>query len=261
MEIIDFVRGYWIFLFLIYCFIIAKLYFNITPILSNYYSEERIEWNEKINPEKLYIYMVLFLFASFLIWQTYQYYVDDKLIDNANYLFEIFTNFLVGTIGLVGVGVFIEKKMRTPSKKYLKTDYLFCDVENIQQNTLLADNKISKGVLNLNSSSVDKINKVNLEDFNILELEVFKDSENFRIEGNKIVFLRIGGKKKMKDRKYLLSVLDKEFRGEFSQIDKDDLKRIKEVVSFINKNFDFKCEKRPQENDYNDKNFKDWLKK
>lgn len=117
-----------------------------------------------------------------------------------------------------------------------------------------------KDYLKLKESAItDEI--LDLQSIDSLNFEEFNDFENFRREGTKTVLLKRGGRKKLKDRQYLLYILDKKFGGHFSKIEKDDLKKIKEVVIFINKHIIFKCEKCPDENEYNAKNFKDWLEK
>jgi CDP-diglyceride synthetase len=142
METVEIITGYWVILFLFYLFIVGRLFFIITPILSIYYFEEKIEWNEKINPEKLKIYLILFLLASFLIWFSYQPLIKPKS------LFDIWCTFIVGTVGLAGIYLVIENKIRTPSKKYLNNSsskindiQLGSNVINKQNNILLADIK------------------------------------------------------------------------------------------------------------------------
>ena len=142
METVEIITGYWVILFLFYLFIVGRLFFIITPILSIYYFEEKIEWNEKINPEKLKIYLILFLLASFLIWFSYQPLIKPKS------LFDIWSTFIVGTVGLAGICFFIENKIRTPSKKYLNNCsneindiQLVSNAINEQNNILLEDVK------------------------------------------------------------------------------------------------------------------------
>lgn len=118
-----------------------------------------------------------------------------------------------------------------------------------------------KDYLKLKELETIKDEVLDLENIESLDIEEFNDLKNFRRDGNKTVLLKRGERKKLKDRLYLLSVLDKRYGGHFSRIEIDDLKKIKDVVFFINKHIIFKCEKCPDENEYNDKNFKDWLKK
>ncbi len=167
--------------------------------------------------------------------------------------YDLWGSFLIATTGLILVHVYMKKTIRTPSMNYLKWDYLFYHEKEIEKKILLENNDVH------NNSELVKNEKVDFNNLKILNLDLFKDEAIFRIKENKIVYLKIGGKKRMKDRKYLMSALDKELNGQFAEIDKTDLNRIKEVVLFINKFFDFKCENYPDENAYNEKNFKDWL--
>lgn len=248
MGTVEIITGFWMSISLLYFFILARVYFNVFPVFFNYYFVEKFEWNEKINPEKLKIYLILILLSSFLIWFCYQPFIKPKS------LIDIWSTFFIGFIGLTGICFFIENKIRTPSKKYLKTKCMFYTDEIIEQNILLEINE------ELNNSKLVEEEILDFNNLQILDFDLFKDQASFRKEGNKIVLLKIGGKKKMKDRMYLLSVLNKELDGQFSQICRDDLKRIKKVVFFINKFIVFKCENYPDENNYSEKNFKDWLK-
>lgn len=254
METVEIIAGCWEILFLFYLLIVGRLSYIISPVLYTYYLDEKIEWNEKINPVKLKIYLILFLLASSLIWFSYQSFIVPKP------LFDIWITFIVDSVALAGIYFFIENKIRTPSKTYFKFEYVMYTDENVERNMFLEKKDKCQAKFNLKKSTLHEKDSLDLNELQILDLDVFQDSLNFRKEGNKIILLKIGGKKKMKDRRFLLSILDKEFENKFSQIEINDLKRIREVVLFINKHVLFRCEKYPHENDYNEKNFKDWLK-
>lgn len=113
METEIIIVGYWLILFLFYLFIVGRFFFIFTPVLSIYYFDEKIEWNKKINPEKLKIYLILFLLASYFIKFSYEPFIIP------NSLFYIWSTFIIYTVGLAGICFFIENKIRTPSKKYL----------------------------------------------------------------------------------------------------------------------------------------------
>lgn len=245
IKIIDWYRTIPIVLFFL---IFARLFFIFSFIVIQRDIQGKYDWNEQINPEKIKTCVVLFLIAVFFIL------ISDKSFLVNKTSFDLWSNFFITTAGLIGVYTYMEMTIRTPSIKYLKLDYLFYNDEKIEKTILLENNDVYH-----NSELVEK-EKVDFNSLQILNLDLLKDQAIFRKEAYRTVYLKIGGKKKMKDRLYLISALDKELGGQFAEIDIDDLKRIKEVVLFINKFFVFKCENYPNENDYNQKNFKDWLK-
>ncbi|NRT11273.1 hypothetical protein [Flavobacterium sp. 14A] len=115
METVDIIAAYYVILFSIYSILVVRLYLNVSPIVCEYYFNERVEWNENLNPEKLKILLILFLVASLMIWFTYQPFVHPKS------LLDICLIFFLGTISLAGASFFINDKIQTPTMRYLKT--------------------------------------------------------------------------------------------------------------------------------------------
>lgn len=190
IKIIDWYRTIPIVLFFL---IFTRLFFVFSFIVIQRDIQGKYDWNEQINPEKIKTCVVLFLIAVLLIL------IFDKSFLVNKTSFALWSNFFIATAGLVGVFTYMEMTIRTPSIKYLKFDYLFYNDEKIEKTILLENNDV------YNNSELVKNEKVDFNNLKILNLDLFKDEAIFRIEGNKIVYLKIGGKKRMKDRKYLMS--------------------------------------------------------
>lgn len=257
METVEIITGYWVILFLFYLFIAGRLFFIITPILSIYYFEEKIEWNEKINPEKLKIYLILFLLASFLIWFSYQPLIKPKS------LFDIWSTFIVGTVGLAGICFFIENKIRTPSKKYLNNCsneindiQLGSNVINEQNNILLEDvKKINSSFAFTNEEIKRKYLEALENKLFDCELSVFKTFILLEEPIDKIIWKPVADSGH-KNRQMLFDYINDLFHNQVLTKDRN------ESVTMINKYFEFNEIGHPKkEKAVYSKLIGDWMKK
>jgi hypothetical protein len=99
-------------------FIFARLFYISFMIVIQRYILGKYEWNEQINPEKIKTCVVLFLIAVFFIWVTYKPFLAKKTS------FDLWSDFFISTLGLAGVYLLIEIKIRKAGKSYLNNSFI-----------------------------------------------------------------------------------------------------------------------------------------
>ena len=257
METVEIIAGCWEILFLFYLLIVGRLSYIISPVLYTYYLDERIEWNENINPVKLKIYLILFLLASCLILFSYQSFTEPKP------LFDIRFTFIVDSVAFAGIYFFLENKIRTPSKENLNNCsneindiILVSSVINDQNNILLEDVKKIDNSFSFTNEEIKRKHVEALENklFDC-ELSVFKTFILLEEPIEKLIWKPVADSGH-KNRQLLFDYINDLFPNQILTRDRN------ESVTMINKYFEFNEIGHPKkEKEVYPKLIGDWMKK
>ena len=129
---------FWVFPAMLLFWILARLFFIAVVILFDRNNAEKFIWNEEINPEKLKVCVFLFLVATFFAYFSFKPFFSNKFTP------DLWITFSIGTLGVAGMCLLIENKLRTPSKNYLNNTSV--DIENDvsynNQNDVIGDDKV-----------------------------------------------------------------------------------------------------------------------
>jgi hypothetical protein len=160
----------------------AKIAYQFTPIIKDYYYEEKIVWNSKMNPYKISIYsIVILIFLGPLLYNKYGVDIKNVTIVDLSFIIPI------QVFIFIGIYIFLIDKIKSNSKGY----EVKLEPVNLKDDKLIEMYNYAKG-----------------EEFFDIEFEVFKKILNLETIGEPILWKKNNKKNKNKDRQLLLSFLN-----------------------------------------------------
>lgn len=167
-------------LFSVYVFI--KIAYQFIPIIKDYYYEEKIVWNSKMNPYKVVIYsLAILIFLCALFYNKTE--VDISTVTFLDLCYVISVEVVV----LIGIYIGLNDKIKSNTIGY----------EAKLEPVKLKDNKL-----------IEMYCYAKNEEFFDIEFEVFKKALNIESIDEPILWKKINERSKNKDRQLLLSFLN-----------------------------------------------------
>jgi hypothetical protein len=251
MEANQIIIGCWVIIFSFSLYAIGRIAYQFKSIPYDYLINETINWDGKLNPYKIIIYL---FFIPIFLFPVYLYKTSVMSTINKDGQHQILTS-LREQIPLLVIAIFVviasywflEFKIKSETKSFIK---------NLEKPTSFVKvfNQLKPSLLN-----ADEIKKqfdyALKQNYFVCEFSQFENLLKLNEPIEKIIWKPISGRKKMKQRQLLLTFLNDIFSKKIQTLE------TKEACQFVNKYFEFnEVGHQINENPYQSDNFRDWLK-